>query len=121
MTKIIKISLSVLFFAASAGASAQKLELSASEVRFGTISKPEVRTVALYNRTPKAAVVVSADVDCNCTKVDYSPRPIKSGDSTLLTIRYTPTASERGAFYKVVTIKNSAGDPLKLVVRGTVK
>lgn len=121
MTKIIKIWLGVLFVGAVSQASAQQLELSSPQLSFGTISSVAVRTVKLYNRTPKAAVIISADVNCNCTKVEYATKPIKSGDSTLLTVRYTPTASERGAFYKVVTIKNSAGDPLKLVVRGTVK
>ncbi|MEG2865515.1 MAG: DUF1573 domain-containing protein [Mucinivorans sp.] len=95
------------------------LEISTNQLDFGTITKQTLRTVMVYNRTPMAQVIIAATTDCNCTKVDYSHRPIKSGDSTLVRITYSP--KDKGAFYKGVTLRNSTNADLKFVVRGTVK
>lgn len=98
---------------------AQGLDCSTKQINFGDITKTTKKTVTLYNRTQIPVVVLDAKVDCNCAKVSYSPRPILKGDSTIVEVTYTP--KDKGAFYKTITLKNSAGADLKLIVRGTVK
>ncbi|MEF9950698.1 MAG: DUF1573 domain-containing protein [Mucinivorans sp.] len=114
---------STLVFSLSAAiaaptASPKGLEGSCTQLDFGKIAKPTVRNFTVYNRSSTPVVIISAATDCNCTKVDYSPRPIKSGDSTVIRVSYTP--KDKGVFYKSVTLRNSTNTDLKFIVRGTV-
>lgn len=113
-----KFFLTVSLFLLSLTVSAQGLEGSVSQVDFGKISKVTVKNYTVYNRSSQPIVIISATTDCNCTKVAYSPRPIKGGDSTILKVTYSP--KDKGAFYKSVTIKNSSNKDLKFIVRGSV-
>ena len=68
------------------------------------------------------ALLVIHDVvtSCGCTKVEYSKPPVRSGETTELTIRYE--ADETGHFNKAITIyRNAVGAPHKLRVRGQIK
>lgn len=114
-----KFFVTVSFFFLSLFAQAQSLE-GASQIDFGRISKPAERILTLYNRGAQPVVIISSAVDCNCTKVSYSPKPIKSGDSTVVRVVYTPS-KEKGVFYKTVTLKNSTNKELKFIVRGSVE
>lgn len=97
---------------------ADGLESKISQVDFGKISQTTSRNLTLYNRSKTPVVIVAAEVSCNCTKIDYSTRPIKAGDSMVVKITYIP--KDKGAFYKTVQLKNSAGKPFQFVVRGSV-
>lgn len=105
--------LAVTFMAAEA----QNIELSKTAVNFGTIPlKPKSeQTVMLYNRTASPLVITAVNVDCNCTKVEWTRKPIMAKDSTQLRIIYAPT--ESGVFYKKIKVLTSAGD-LSLTIRG---
>lgn len=98
-------------------AGAQNVELSKTAVDFGTIPlKPKSeRIVKLYNRTASPIVITDVNVDCNCTKIEWSKKPIMAKDSTQLRIIYDP--SEKGVFYKKIKVLTSAGD-LALTIRG---
>lgn len=98
---------------------AQGLDCSTRQLNLGDITKTTLGRVTLYNRTQIPIVIYKSIVDCNCIKVSYSPRPILKGDSTIVEVTYTP--KDKGVFYKTVTLKNSTGNDLNLIVRGTVK
>lgn len=114
-----KFFVTVSFFLLALGGFAQGLD-GAEQIDFGRISKPTERTLTLYNRMGQPVVIISSAVDCNCTKVSYSPKPIKSGDSTVVRVVYTPS-KEKGVFYKTVTLKNSTNKDFKFIVRGSVE
>lgn len=98
---------------------AQKAELSVGTINFGDIPmKPKSeQSVTLYNRTAKPIVINAINVDCNCTKVIWSKKPIMAADSTILNVVYAPL--ERGVFYKKAKIITSIGD-MTLTIRGRV-
>lgn len=95
--------------------------LTPSRLDFGKISTATTRSVTIKNDTSGPLVIRSVKSDCNCTTVDFSKKPIASGDSTVLRVTYTPQKGEYGVFYKVVTVAtNTQKTPLEFILSGAV-
>lgn len=101
-------------------ASAQTIELSRTNINFGTIPmRPRSeQSVVLYNRNNKPMVINAITVDCSCTKVEWTKKPVPASDSTTIKVIYTP--AESGIFYKKIKIVTTDGDQT-VVIRGSVK
>ncbi|CDN30251.1 hypothetical protein BN938_0145 [Mucinivorans hirudinis] len=111
------IFLLVLVFAQAA---AQDVRLAREVVDFGVVPmKPRSQqSVMLYNKGIKPMVIMAVNVDCNCTKVEWSKKPVMAGDSTLLKINYDP--SDKGVFYKKIRVKTSQGENT-ITIKGRVE
>lgn len=102
-------------------AKGQEVKVKPTQHNLGEVSKATTVDYWLYNEGTTPVVITDIESHCGCAKVRYSKRPIELGDSTKVTIVYTPRRSEKGLFYKTVTIHTTATKPLKLILRGTNK
>lgn len=81
--------------------------------------KSRTETVFRFvNDTQMPVVITGADVPCGCTKVRFSPRPVMPHATDSLTVVFN--ATDRGAFYKKITIATSSGRQT-IAIRGTVE
>jgi len=73
----------------------------------------------ILNTGKNPLVIQDVDVECHCTTVSYSKKPILSGDSALIRVKYD--SSILGFFQKKITVKmNTKNSPLLLIFRGEV-
>lgn len=102
--------------------SAQELKLLQTSFNFGDITLKEKKIVELkvVNNSNKPIVVKKASVDCDCTKIKFSKKPIMPSDTVVMKITFE--AKDKGAFYKRITLEHSANEKFStIVLRGTVK
>ena len=106
------ITTALLLCVATAGA--------ASPLKFGDESR-DLGTEAVFrfvNDSHMPVVITGAKTPCGCTKVRFPSRPVMAGAADSLTVVFN--ATERGAFYKKITITTSSGEQT-LAIRGTVE
>lgn len=101
---------------------AQSLRISPQTVDLGTVAlKSKNRmTVTCYNESDRPVVIRDIETDCVCTKPGWKKAPIMPGDSTQVTVVFTPT--DPGAFYKSIRFVTAPEQPRKLefVFRGKI-
>lgn len=120
MAKLVKFFvISTLFLLNAATVLAQAPTITPATIDLGKVSTPTTAVATLHNTTNKPLLIIKVDADCHCTKTTYSRHPIAIGDSTTITVSYTPTSGD-GVFYKAVTVQTTASkEPLKFIIRGT--
>lgn len=99
---------------------AQNVKLSTTVINFGDIPmKPKSeKNFTLYNRSTTPMVINAVNVDCNCTQIQWSKKPIIAGDSTVIKVIYIP--AEMGVFYKKIKVITSNGSE-QVTIRGRVQ
>lgn len=93
---------------------------------FGTVaenSAPVVREFTLTNVGSEPVAILSAKASCGCTAPDYSRRPVKPGESTVIKVTFNPYG-QIGEADKSVRVKLRSADNKKeeitLRLRGMV-
>ena len=97
------------------------LVLDCNEIDFGNIPLGEEREakISATNNTDKPIVILNAATSCSCTKVEWSKKPISTGESTDLVVKFS--AETEGVFFKKVAISHSAASrPISFTIRGAV-
>ena len=97
------------------------LVLDCNEIDFGNIPLGEEREakISATNNTDKPIVILNAATSCSCTKVEWSKKPISTGESTDLVVKFS--AETEGVFFKKVAITHSAASrPISFTIRGAV-
>ncbi len=106
----------------SGDASAQSLTVTPRAVELGDVTVKSKNTIRLVCRNEGTAPLVIRDiaVDCKCTKPTWSRKPLMPGDSTVVTVVFTPT--DTGGFYKSLRFETSppAPQPIEATIRGRV-
>ncbi|MDE6482237.1 MAG: DUF1573 domain-containing protein [Rikenellaceae bacterium] len=118
MRRLIALTAAVSCIAVASAASPLKFE---SESRnLGRVArKSRTETVFRFvNDTQAPVVITGAKSPCGCTKVRFPSRPVMPHATDSLTVVFN--ATERGAFYKKITIATSSGQQT-IAVRGTVE
>lgn len=120
-----KIVLLILLTAITGWSYAQpRLEVSPKEHNFGTIiaqngSVSRVFKVTNTGTTP--LVILSADVACKCTKVEYPKKPIAAGESKEIKVTYDPKG-EKGSFLKTIHLLTNGTEKERVVtIKGSVQ
>lgn len=113
------ITTALLLCMATAGA-ASPLKFGGESRDLGKVARKS-RTEAVFrfvNDSHMPVVITGAKTPCGCTKVRFPSRPVMAGAADSLTVVFN--ATERGAFYKKITITTSSGEQT-LAIRGTVE
>ena len=95
------------------------IEISSIVLSLGSFpwKEEQTGTFTLKNTGDKPLVIQDAVTSCGCLTVDYSRKPIRSGEKTMIQVRYK--ADNPGYFNKVVTVySNAKSSPLNLTVSG---
>ena len=78
------------------------------------------RKFVCFNDSDRPMVVLKATTTCSCTKVSFSKKPIRPGQSSALTVTYDPR-HQSGDFLKTVQVcTNQSAQPFIIVLKGTV-
>ncbi len=87
---------------------------------FGNIvreNKNYTCTFAIENKGDKPLVLLSVKTSCSCLKASYSRRPLKSGQSSIITMTLEAGKMEPGLFHRVVEVETNVGKSY-ITVRG---
>ncbi len=112
------ITTALLLCVATAGA-ASPLKFGDESRDLGKVARKS-RTEAVFrfvNDSHMPVVITGAKTHCGCTKVRFPSRPVMAAADSLTVVF---NATERGAFYKKITITTSSGEQT-LAIRGTVE
>lgn len=105
----------------SFGVQAQpSLELLEKEYQFGTIVRengPVKHEFRYRNEGDRPLVIVGTQVNCSCTKVICSKRPLAPGEEAVITVIYDPKR-QSGTFYKTITIQSNTPAKQSILVIG---
>jgi archaellum component FlaG (FlaF/FlaG flagellin family) len=87
---------------------------------FGSIPQgTPVTTTFTFKNTGKAPLVLSnVQASCGCTTPSYTKEPIAPGKTGTITATYN--AASVGQFNKSITVTSNAGEPVVLMLQGTV-
>lgn len=97
------------------------IEFKSDHINLGTIQKdhPAQATFKLYNRGNADLLVQNIETDCGCSVADWNKDPIKSNDSTEITIHYTK--NDLGHFQRIAYVYANVDDsPIVLIFRGKI-
>ncbi|MDE5809652.1 MAG: DUF1573 domain-containing protein [Muribaculaceae bacterium] len=91
---------------------------------FGNIKEangPVTATFTFKNTGDGQLVITSAKSTCGCTNPKFSPKPIKPGETSKISVTYNPTGRP-GEFFKEITVKTNdkKHKRLKLIIKGNV-
>jgi len=95
------------------------IQVSSTAFDFGKIHVNKKNTIRfkLTNTGEKPLIIYAAKASCGCTNVDFKKEPIKSGNSTNITVSITP--DNKGYFHKTVDIyANTYHSPTLLSIKG---
>lgn len=90
---------------------------------FGTVKKGDVVELnyTLTNIGTEPLLIQKYEVQCSCTSVEFDPKPIVPGKSTIVKVKFdTKTVYERQDRIVYLTSNNKNGD-IKLRFKGFVK
>jgi Protein of unknown function (DUF1573) len=119
----------IVLFALSGTAMAQKVAsvAPAPQIKFektthdfGNIPQgTPVTTTFTFKNAGKAPLVLSnVQASCGCTTPSYTKEPIAPGKTGTITATYN--AAGAGQFNKSITVTSNAGEPVVLMLQGTV-
>lgn len=111
--------ITVLCLLISTIAIAGDLSFKATEHNFGKVEYKSRTTATFHytNNSKQPIVIVESKSACNCTKVEYSKKPIKPGESGTVSVIFT--AKSEGAFFKSIDIVTQKGSE-RLTLKGVV-
>ena len=93
-----------------------------TEFNFGKLQfKKEAEcSFKFYNTGTNPLIIYDVKISCGCTAADWTKKPVKSGNSGEITIKYD--SAFPGMFNKVVTVYfNGQGSPVILKIKGQVE
>ena len=96
-----------------------QVSVNQSVVDFGQFSMSEKKShrFGLTNAGNNLLVVQDVVTSCSCTKVEYSKKPVRPGETLEVKVSYE--AEEAGRFNKTVTVYCNAGNsPVRLTIKG---
>ena len=98
------------------------MALDVDEINFGrfSIGKEQITNVTITNTGSELLIISDVTTSCGCTEVEFSREPVRSGQSTALTVRDNP--DEKGYFSKTISIYSNAGTvPATIALKGNVE
>ncbi len=90
-------------------------------VDLGEVPLGESRTIRVEaeNVAQKPVVVLEAYTSCDCTKVSFGKKPVRSGETIVFTVDFS--ADLAGTFFKKIAVRHSLSDkPVSFAIEGTV-
>ena len=66
-------------------------------------------TFILENKGEKPLVLLSVNTSCSCLKANYSRRPLKTGQSSIITMTLEAGKMDVGVFHRVVEVHTNYG------------
>ncbi len=98
-------------------------QIGADTIRFGRLNSGEIaqKVVWVENQTQKPLVVLGYSVDCACTTIEHSTKPINPTYATPLKVTFN-TRGQRGWLVKRIDVTHSGSKrPLQLFVECEVE
>ena len=106
------------------GVAQPQLEIAERYHSFGQIKRRggEVKHRFVgVNSGDKPLVIVDASVNCNCTRIKHSIRPVKPSDTTYIDVTFAPRTQPLGPFRKAIQLKsNIDGGRTIITVEGEI-
>ena len=90
-------------------------------VDLGEVPLGESRTIRVEaeNVAQKPVVVLEVYTSCDCTKVSFGKKPVRSGETIVFTVDFS--ADLAGTFFKKIAVRHSLSDkPVSFAIEGTV-
>lgn len=90
-------------------------------IDLGEVPLGESRTIRVEaeNVAQKPVVVLEAYTSCDCTKVSFGKKPVRSGETIVFTVDFS--ADLAGTFFKKIAVRHSLSDkPVSFAIEGTV-
>lgn len=82
------------------------------EYNFGDVTRENRNytcTFILENKGSKPLVLLSVNTSCSCLKAKYSRRPLKTGQSSVITMTLEAAKMDFGLFHRVVEVHTNEG------------
>ncbi len=123
MKRALPILLLLLALGTGAGEGGARLGFDHKEWDFGQVAAKggKVAHTFSFTNTGDAPLVVSrVETACDCTKAEFSKKPVAPGAAGTVTITYDPKR-QSGFFYKAIQVYNNSPDNrLVITIKGTV-
>ncbi|MBQ5836425.1 MAG: DUF1573 domain-containing protein [Alistipes sp.] len=101
------------------------IEFKESVHDFGQIARKGDNRSHIFkvtNSGDEPLVILSASTSCSCTKVTFSHKPIKPGDTSSVKVVIEPRKIDEGVFHRIVQIHSNASNGTAiLTIKGLAK
>lgn len=117
MRRLFAICLCVVLCGIAAAQSDSKTVESAisfdkKEYNFGDVKREKrdyTCTFILENKGAEPLVLLSVNTSCSCLKASYTRRPLKTGQSSVITMTLEAAKMDLGLFHRVVEVHTNQG------------